>query len=85
LDAETQEDVRRRLRRVEGQVRGVLRMMDEGRNCQEILQQLVAIRSAIQQTSVAVARSYACECLADDKRNQEALVEDLINVLAKTN
>lgn len=85
MDTEAQEDVRKRLRRVEGQVRGVLKMLDEGRHCQEILQQLGAIRSAVQQTSVAVARSYACECLADDRRSQEALVEDLIRVLAKTN
>jgi CsoR family transcriptional regulator, copper-sensing transcriptional repressor len=41
-----------RLRRIEGQVRGVQGMIDEERDCQEILQQLSAIRSAVQGTSV---------------------------------
>lgn len=88
MDETAREDVRKRLRRVEGQVRGVLKMVDEGRNCQEVLQQLVAIRSAVQQTSVVVARSYAGECLAappKGARSQEALIDDLINTLAKTN
>ncbi len=83
----TREDVKKRLRRIEGQVRGVQKMLADGRSCDEILQQLVAIRSAVQQASVAMARSYACECLADKQstRSQEELVEDLISVLAKTN
>lgn len=87
MDTTVSEDVKRRLRRIEGQVRGVHKMVDEGRSCQEILQQLVAIRSAVQQASVTVARSYACDCLAEPagRRTPEALIEDLINVLAKTN
>lgn len=88
MDAAAREDVKKRLRRIEGQVRGVLRMVEEGRSCQELLQQLVAIRSAVQQASVVVARSYAGECLAaapKSARSQEALIDDLINTLARTN
>lgn len=83
MDPATQEDVKRRLSRIEGQVRGVQKMLDDGRNCQEIIQQLTAIRSAVQQASVSVARSYACECLSDPSKSQDALVEDLISVLTK--
>jgi DNA-binding FrmR family transcriptional regulator len=75
--------VKKRLRRIEGQVRGVAKMLDEGRECQEILQQLSAIRSAVQQASVTLARSYACECLSDPKKNQDALVEELLSVFSK--
>jgi len=88
MDEASREDVRKRLRRVEGQVRGVLKMVDEGRSCQELLQQLVAIRSAVQQASVVIARSYAGECLAaapKGAQSQAALIDDLINALAKTN
>lgn len=88
MDAAAREDVKKRLRRIEGQVRGVLRMVEEGRDCQELLQQLVAIRSAVQQASVVVARSYAGECLSAAPRNarsQEALIDELINTLARTN
>ena len=52
-----------RLRRVEGQMRGVQKMVDEDRDCQEILQQLAAIRSAVQNASEFFLRTYAKECL----------------------
>jgi len=78
----TREDLRKRLRRIEGQVRGVEKMLDDSRDCREVLQQLVAIKSAVQQVSLVVTRSYACQCL-DDGTNQEAVVDDLINVISK--
>lgn len=83
MDTATQEDVKKRLNRIEGQVRGVNKMLDEGRSCQEIIQQLTAIRSAVQQASVTVARSYAGQCLADPNKSQDAMIEDLISVLSK--
>ncbi len=50
-----------RLRRIEGQVRGVERMVQEDRECPEVLQQMMAIRSAVHQASLLLARSYlAC-------------------------
>lgn len=83
MDAATRQDVQKRLRRIEGQVRGVSKMVDEGRECREVLQQLAAIRSAVQQASVSVARSYACECLADPTKRQDALVDELLNMFGK--
>ncbi len=85
MDADTVEDVKRRLRRIEGQVRGVSKMLDDGRDCREIIQQLAAIRSAAQQASVQLARSYACQCLSEQRpeKSQEALIEELLNVLSK--
>ena len=52
-----------RLRRIEGQVRGVQRMVDEERDCPDILQQMAAIRSAMHQASLVLARAYAARCL----------------------
>jgi DNA-binding FrmR family transcriptional regulator len=78
--------VKKRLRRIEGQARGVEKMLEEGRDCREILQQLAAIKSAVQQASVTVARSYACQCLAEanESRSQEQIVDELLTVLSKT-
>jgi DNA-binding FrmR family transcriptional regulator len=86
LEPDASEDVMKRLRRIEGQVRGVEKMLDEGRDCREILQQLAAIKSAVQQASLTIARSYACQCLAtaDDGKSQEQIVDDLLTVLSKT-
>ena len=52
-DPNAKQGLIRRLRRIEGQLRGVQTMVDEERDCQEILQQLSAIRSAVQGASLA--------------------------------
>lgn len=75
-----------RLRRIEGQVRGVQMMIEEERNCTEILQQLTAIRSAVQGASLELLREYAIDCLLrqeGDPRQREKLVQDLIDLLGK--
>ncbi|HRF50528.1 MAG TPA: metal-sensitive transcriptional regulator [Anaerolineales bacterium] len=84
MQDDPREDVKRRLRRVEGQVRGVIKMLDDGRSCTEVIQQLGAIKAAVQQASLTMARTYACECLADESgKSQVKLVDDLIDVLSK--
>jgi DNA-binding FrmR family transcriptional regulator len=82
--AQVKTDLQHRLRRIEGQARGVQRMVDEGRDCRAILQQLAAIRSAANQASLVLARSYATECLnRSDERSVTELVDELVGVLAK--
>ena len=61
----------RRVRRIEGQARGVARMIEEDRDCHEILQQLAAIRSAAHQATVALVRVYATECVASNGSAEE--------------
>jgi DNA-binding FrmR family transcriptional regulator len=73
-----------RLRRIEGQVRGVLRMIEEDRDCPEILQQMSAIRSALQQSSLMVARAYAIRYLKEsDASASDAAIDTLIAMLGK--
>ncbi len=75
-----------RLRRIEGQVRGVQDMLEEERTCSEILQQLTAIRAAVQGASLMLLREYATDCLInaeEDPRQREYLVQDLIDLLGK--
>ncbi len=62
---EAKEKLIQRLRRVEGQTRGVEAMLDEERDCQEILQQLSAIRSAVQSASRIFLQEYATACLLE--------------------
>lgn len=59
------EQLVKRLQRMEGQVRGVLRMVEDDRDCQDILTQLAAIRGAAHQVSVMVVKEYALNCLND--------------------
>jgi DNA-binding FrmR family transcriptional regulator len=77
----TKEELLKRLRRIEGQVRGVARMVDEDRDCREIVQQLAAIRAATHQVGLLVARSYACQCMAAPA--DQAMLDDLIDIMGK--
>lgn len=83
--ADPKEDLLKRLRRIEGQVRGVARMVEEDRDCRDVLQQLSAIRAAANQVSLLMARTYACQCLTDSQEagDTEALVDDLIQVISR--
>ncbi len=53
----------KRLKRIEGQTRGVQKMVEEDRGCAEILYQLTAINEAVRSVSVMLAEEYAVECL----------------------
>lgn len=57
---------------MEGQVRGVRRMIEEGRDCQDILTQLAAIRGALHRVSVMVIQDYATNCLSDPEQHGSA-------------
>lgn len=76
-----------RLRRIEGQVRGVQVMLDEERDCKEILQQLTSIRSAVQAASLTLLQETAADCLlkpnADDEAGREELLQDLFTLLGR--
>lgn len=70
-DREAKMKLLRRVRRIEGQARGVARMIEEDRDCGEILQQLAAVRSAAHQATIALVRSYATECVVSDASAEE--------------
>ncbi len=61
-----------RLRRVEGQVQGVERMIQEGRYCIDILTQLAAARGALQEVGRMVLRAYLRACVAKVVRSGSA-------------
>jgi DNA-binding FrmR family transcriptional regulator len=70
-DPSAKADLLGRVRRLEGQARGVARMIEEDRDCGEILQQLAAVRSAAHQATVALVRNYASECVASNSSPEE--------------
>ena len=79
-----QEDAARlinRLRRVEGQSRGLQRMIEEGRSCDEVFTQLAATKAALDRVGVLLISLKMRECMAGDARlasaNQEAVEKAL--------
>ncbi len=81
-DPKVKADLVQRLRRIEGQTRGVVRMIEEDRDCQEILLQLAAIRAAVYKTSLQLTRSFAFQCFQDE--SPEAAVDALIQAISRS-
>ncbi len=78
LPAEVVDDVRKRVRRVAGQVQGVERMLEEGRECREVLAQLSAATRALEQAGfklVASGLTYCIEHPAEAAADGYALAE----------
>lgn len=69
LPDETVADVTRRLRRVEGQVRGLQQMLAEGRDCREVVTQLSAANKALEQAGFVIVAAGLTWCLEDPERS----------------
>jgi DNA-binding FrmR family transcriptional regulator len=84
---ETIDKLIKRLRRIEGQVRGVQTMLSEERDCREILQQLSAVRSAVQSVSLLLVEDYMSDCLINleekNPQERELLLKDIIQIMGK--
>ncbi len=83
LEEEAQRRVLHRLRRLEGQVRGLQHMIEEGRSCREVLTLLAGVRSALNATGDLILERYVESCAADLQRG-EASVRDLVDVVKLT-
>ncbi len=67
-------------------MRGVQRMLDDDRDCREIIQQLKAVQSATQNATAVFMRAYAKECLLDAENvDRETAVDDLLTLVFKNN
>ena len=56
--------IRDRLKRAEGQLGGVVRMLDEGRACEDVVTQLMAVRSAVDRAAGELVMAHIDECIA---------------------
>jgi DNA-binding FrmR family transcriptional regulator len=56
----------KRLRRIEGQVRGLQRMVSEGKDCEDVLVQVMAARSGLEQISLLLLDHHVKDCLLAD-------------------
>ncbi len=63
------EAIRKRLRRIEGQVRGLQRMVDEDRYCIDILEQISAATRALQSVALQLLEDHMGHCVADAVRS----------------
>ncbi len=69
LPDETVADLIRRLRRIEGQVRGIQQMLTDGRDCREIVTQISAGSKALEQAGFTLVAAGLTWCLQDPERS----------------
>lgn len=82
------ENLNKRLKRIEGQVKGIRRMIEDGKDCQDILTQVSAARSAMKMVGNLILNHYAGECLlstvsAKDKKAKVDEIQKLIQTITR--
>jgi DNA-binding FrmR family transcriptional regulator len=78
IEAQTVSDVTKRLRRAEGQIRGVIAMLESGRDCAEVVTQLAAVSRALDRAGFKVIAGGLQQCLdTDDEEKRTASVAQM--------
>ena len=78
----------KRLSRIEGQVRGLSRMVDEDRYCIDIVTQIAAVRAALRRLEEEILRDHICHCVehaiaSGNKSEQRRKIEELMSVVSR--
>jgi DNA-binding FrmR family transcriptional regulator len=75
----------RRMRKIEGQARGIQRMIEDDRYCPDIIQQLTALSHAASEVSLLVLRDHIEGCVADAIREErsEEMIRELMDVIRR--
>jgi DNA-binding FrmR family transcriptional regulator len=82
LAAERMDDLRARLSRLEGHVRAINRMLEEGRDCQSLLLQVSAVKAALNQVTVKLLEGYFEGCIGGGQALDSVPLEHLRSALA---
>ena len=78
----------KRLNRIEGQVRGLARMVEDDRYCIDIVTQISAIRAALRRAEEEILRDHVAHCVehaiaSGDKKDQRKKIAELMDVMAR--
>ena len=79
------DDILPRLRRIEGQIRGISKMVEDQRYCIDIIQQLTAARKALDQVCLKIMNGHVNSCVSDAIRRQdgEAKITELMQTITR--
>ena len=76
-DTPAMTQINNRMRRAHGQLGAVLRMLEEGRDCEEIVHQIAAVSKAINTAAFTLISSSLKECIESDQGNRDEITEKL--------
>ncbi|AOM83715.1 metal-sensitive transcriptional regulator [Salisediminibacterium beveridgei] len=80
-------EVINRMKRVEGQLKGVIRMMEEEKDCKDIITQMSAVRSALDRATALVVAQNLVSCIHDHQNSgqkREDVIEEAVQLLVKS-
>lgn len=81
------QDVKNRLKRLEGQIRGIIRMMEEGDDCKDVVTQLSAVRSAVDRAIGLVVAKNLETCIRDAQEkgaSSEEAIKEAVDMIVKS-
>lgn len=81
------DDVKKRLKRMEGQIRGILRMMEEEQDCKDVVSQISAVRSAADKTIATIVAVNLEKCILEEMeagRDSSKMVQQAVDLLVKS-
>jgi len=84
---EYNDQIKNRVKRMEGQLRGILKMMEEDKDCKDVITQLSAVRSAVDRTVGVIVSSNLVECVLEAEKNGEKadeFIKEAVNLLVKS-
>ncbi len=83
--AATKDQLQNRLRRIEGQVRGIQRMVDDDRWCPDILQQIAAVQAALDKVALGITEGHVRHCMSEgiDPEQRGAMTAELMHALGR--
>lgn len=90
MKSQTKNSCLKRLSRIEGQIRGLARMVEEDRYCIDIVTQIAAGRAALRRVEEEILQDHVAHCVehaiaSGDAKEQRKKVAELIEVLSRTN
>lgn len=88
MSAADKRAIMNRLKRIEGQIRGIERMIEDGQCCSDVLDQVAAARIALYNAGVLILENHARDCLfiketGEDKDYLEDAVDELVRIVKK--
>lgn len=84
---EYSQEMKNRLKRLEGQVRGVIRMMEEEKHCKDVVTQLSAVRSAVDRAMGYIVAKNLESCIREanaEGKNAEEAIQEAVNMIVKS-
>jgi DNA-binding FrmR family transcriptional regulator len=84
---DTERALLNRMKRIEGQVKGIEKMIEKGEYCGDILIQISAVRSALNKVGGIIIENYAKNCIIEKMNNidSEDALDELLEIILKYN